>query len=223
MTEAGGTLHGLGLSWRLLITCFLLVLGAGYLSGALNAALAVGLTPAAIAGHYRDQTLTTAEAAVVAKQGFVEEEFSLDDDAPADGAATGGTAGTGAPMDHDMAGMDHDMDEAPGHAMGQGRSITAQQLAQLAHVHLLGFALILLSVGTLACLTALPEAVKAAVVVVLAVCLGGDIAGLWLVRFVSEGFAWVTAAAGVGIGLCVAGTTLRVLWELWGPAPGRTG
>jgi len=220
MTRTGGTLHGLGLSWRLLITGFLLVLGAGYLSGALNAALAVGLTPDAIAGHYRDQTLTQAEANLVAKQGFVEEAFSLDDDGPAPEGA--------APMDHDLDGMDHDMgdmdhDADGGHAAGGGRSLTAQQLAQLAHVHLLGFAMILLSIGALACLTAWPEGVKAALVVVLAVCLGGDIGGLWLVRFVSEGFAWLTAAAGVGIGLCVAGTTLRVLWELWGPAPGRAG
>jgi hypothetical protein len=220
VTQGGGRLHGLSISWRLLITLFLAVLGAGYLSGALNAALAVGLTPADIAGHYRDQTLSKAEAAVVAKQGFVEEEFSLDDDTP-------GAAGA-APMDHAMAGMDHDhdmggMDHDGDHGTGGARSITPQQLAQLAHVHLLGFALILLSIGTLACLTAWPEAVKAALVVVLAVCLGGDIGGLWLVRFVSDGFAWVTAAAGVGIGLCVAGTALRVLWELWGPAPGRAG
>jgi hypothetical protein len=216
--QAGGGLRGLGISWRLLITAFLLVLGAGYLSGALNAALAVGLTPADIAGHYRDQTLTPAEAEVVAKQGFVEEEFSLDDDSDASADASGGMEGMAMDHGHAEAGAP----EAGGH-MGMGRSLTAQQLAQLAHVHLLGFALILLSVGSLACLTALPEGVKAAIVVILALCLGGDIGGLWLVRFVSDGFAWLTAAAGVGIGLCVAGTTLRVLWELWGPDPRAAG
>lgn len=219
MTRAGGRLGGLGISWRLLITGFLLVLGAGYLSGALNAALAVGLTPADIAGHYRDQTLTPAEAKVVARQGFVEEEFSLDEDSDQAGTAAGGMA-----MDHgDHAAPGEGGEAGEGGHMGMGRSITAQQLAQLAHVHLLGFALILISVGSLACLTAWSEGVKAALVVVLAVCLGGDIGGLWLVRFVSDGFAWVTAAAGVGIGLCVAATTLRVLWELWGPAPREAG
>jgi hypothetical protein len=219
VTQAGGGLRGLGISWRLLITGFLLVLGAGYLSGALNAALAVGLSPADIAGHYRDQTLTPAEAEVVAEQGFVEEEFSLDDDGDEAGDAAGGMEGMAMEHGHAEAGAP----EAGEHAMGMGRSITAQQLAQLAHVHLLGFALILISVGALACLTSLPEGVKAALVVVLAVCLGGDIGGLWLVRFVSDGFAWVTAAAGVGIGLCVAGTALRVLWELWGPDPRAAG
>lgn len=205
---SGGRLRGLPPSWRVLITGFVVVLGAGYLSGALNAALAVGLTPAAIADHYRDQTLSPAEAAEVARQGFVETEFSFDD-----AAAPAG--------EHDMT-MHGDMDGgAP--VAGGGRSITAQQLAQLAHVHLLGFALILISVGALACLTALPEGVKVAVVVVLAVCLGADIGGLWLVRFVSDGFAWITAASGAGIGVCVAVTGLRVLWEVWSPAPAGPG
>jgi hypothetical protein len=204
----GEGLHGLGLSWKVLITAVLLILGAGYLNGALNAALAVGLTPRAIGDHYRDQTLSRAEAAEVARKGFVEEEFSFDDDAPAAEAPAAG---------HDM--DTHGDAEAGGHAMGQGTSITAQQLAQLAHVHLLGFALILAVMGALACLTALPEGIKAALVAVLAVCLGTDIGGLWLVRFVSDGFAWVTAAAGTGIGVCVAAITLRALWEMWGPAP----
>jgi hypothetical protein len=206
-----GGLRGLAPSWRVLITGFVLVLGAGYLSGALNAALAVGLTPAAIADHYRDRTLSHAEAAEVARQGFVETEVTFGD-APAEEAG------------HDMDAHEH---AEAGGAMeagtGGGRSITAQQLAQLAHVHLLGFALILISVGSLACLTGLPEALKVAVVLLLAVCLGADIGGLWLVRFVSEGFAWLTAASGVGIGACVALTSLRVLWELWSPAPAGHG
>jgi hypothetical protein len=202
-----GRLRGLAPSWRVLITGFVLVLGAGYLSGALNAALAVGLTPAAIADHYRDRTLSQAEAAEVARQGFVETEVTFGD-APTE-------------AEHDTAAHEHAQAGAAGPE--GGRSISAQQLAQLAHVHLLGFALILISVGALACLTALPEAVKVAVVLLLAVCLGADIGGLWLVRFVSEGFAWLTAASGVGIGACVAVTSLRVLWELWSPAPAGHG
>jgi hypothetical protein len=215
-SDRPGRLYGLAISWRLLITMFVLVLGAGYLNGALNAALAVGLTPRAIAGHYRDQTLSQAEAAVVAKQGFVEQEVNLDQlgTEPAPEAAPAGAGGGGAAMDMGGGG---DTD----HAMGMGKSITAQQLAQLAHVHLLGFALILFSVGGLACLTSLSEGVKSTLVVVLGLCLGADIGGLWLVRFVSEGFAWLTAAAGVGIGVCVALTFLRVLWEIWGPVPER--
>jgi len=205
-------LRGLSPAWRLLVTGFLLVLGAGYLMGALNAALAVGLTPAGVADHYRDQTLTHAEAAVVAKQGFVEEEFSFDTPA----AAPAGDADVG---EHDhmegMAGMEGMGGAAEPGAGGHGKSITRQQLAQLSHIHLLGFSFILFTVGALACLTTMAEAVKVVLVVVLAVCLGADIGGLWLVRFVSEGYAWVTAASGALVGVCVLVTSLRVLWEVW--------
>lgn len=201
MNAVAGRLRGLSPSWRVLVTGFLAVLGAGYLSGALNAALAVGLTPAAIGDHYRDQTLTRAEQATMEKQGFVEEEFSFDEPAPAT-------------HEHEHT------DEAAGGAMpgmmeGGGRSITPQQLAQLSHVHLLGFSFILLTVGALACLTTLPEALKVVLVGALAVSLAVDIGGLWLVRFVSDGYAWLTAVAGTTVGVCLLVTSLRVLWEVW--------
>lgn len=204
-----GRLQGLSPSWRVLVTGFLLVIGAGYLCGALNAALAVGLTPAAVADHYRDQTLSRAEEATFAKQGFVEEEFSFD--TPADEPAPGAPA----PMDH---GADHDHDAmAEGGMPGMGgvKSITPQQLAQLSHIHLLGFSFILFTVGALACLTTLPEAFKVVLVAVLTVSLGADIGGLWLVRFVSDGFAWLSVVAGTAVGVCLLVTALRVLFEVW--------
>jgi hypothetical protein len=202
-----GRLRGLSPSWRVLITGFLAVLGAGYLSGALNAALAVGLTPAGIGDHYRDQTLSHAEEATMAEQGFVEEEFSFDTPEPA--------------ASDEMAAHDHEHMEGvegsamPGMMEGGGRSITPQQLAQLSHVHLLGFSFILLSVGALACLTTLGEALKVVLVAVLAVSLGVDIGGLWLVRFVSDGYAWITAVSGTAVGVCLLVTSARVLWEVW--------
>jgi hypothetical protein len=201
-----GRLQGLSPSWRVLVTGFLLVIGAGYLAGALNAALAVGLTPAAVADHYRDQTLSKAEEATFEKQGFVEEEFSFDEPA----------AEAPAPMDHDA---DHDHDAVAGHepmeGMGGVKSITPQQLAQLSHIHLLGFSFILFTVGALACLTTLPEAFKVVLVAVLTVSLGADIGGLWLVRFVSDGFAWLSVVSGTAVGVCLLVTALRVLFEVW--------
>ncbi len=209
-----GRLQGLSPSWRVLVTGFLLVIGAGYLSGALNAALAVGLTPAAVADHYRDQTLSKAEEATFEKQGFVEEEFSFDEPAaePADEAP--------AAMDHDhdaMAGHEHMEGMAEGGMEGMGgvKSITLQQLAQLSHIHLLGFSFILLTVGALACLTTLPEAFKVVLVAVLTLSLGADIGGLWLVRFVSDGYAWLSVVSGTAVGVCLLVTALRVLFEVW--------
>ncbi len=205
-------LGGLSLSWRVLITGFLLVLGTGYLAGALNAALSVGITPASIADHYGDQTLNQEEKAIMAEQGFVEEEFSFDDEEEmGDMAGMDGMAGMG-----DMAGM---YCHGKGHGGDDGltapTSITAQQMAQLAHVHLLGFAMILLSVGSLACLIDLSEGVKTTLVGLLFLSLGGDIGGLYLVRFVSDQFALLNMMAGVTIGLCLAVVSVRALYEMW--------
>jgi len=202
MDARRGRLRALSPSWRLLVTGFLVVLGGGYLMGALNAALAVGLTPGAVGDHYRDQTLSHAEEQTIAEQGFVEEEFSFDAPAPADDHAM---------QDHAMPDHEH----MAGTMEGGGRSITPQQLAQLSHVHLLGFSFILLSVGALACLTTLPEGLKVTLVGLLGLCLAADIGGLWLVRFVSDGYAWLTAASGTLVGICLLVTTVRVLWEVW--------
>lgn len=203
----------LSMSWKILVTGFLIMLGAGYLAGAANALLAVGITPAAVADHYGDKRITTQEAAAIREQGFVEEEFSLDDAAE--------------PADHDMT---HDMDHgdhampAPAamagmdHAQHGDDTLPAQVLAQVSHVHWLGFSLLLLATGALACLTRLSEAAKAALVGLLFLAFFSDIASLNLVRFVSPSFAWLTVMAGTTVGVCLAVISLRVLWELWGPA-----
>lgn len=204
----------LSTSWKILITGFLITLGAGYLAGAANALLAVGITPAAVADHYGDKRLSQQETAAIKQQGFVEEEFSLDD-AP-EGA------------EHEMA---HDMDHGEhaaaadtagmGHAMHGDDTLPPQVLAQVSHVHWLGFSLLLLATGTLACLTGLTETSKTLLVGALFVAFFSDIASLNLVRFVSPSFAWLTVVAGTTVGICLAAISLRVLWELWGPARAR--
>ncbi len=212
-----GGLQGLPLSWRLLLTGFVLILGSGYLMGALNAALAVGLSPAAIADHYGDKSLSEAEREAIESQGFVEEEFSLDEE-PLEGGSDTAMDGMPGHGDGEPAG------DAGHEAMGDD-TLPAQVLVQVSHVHLLGFALILISAGALACLTSWSEPVKAALVSLLFLGLAGDIAGLNLVRFVSGSFAWLTFFSALLVGLCLAVISLRVLWELWVPKaaspPGR--
>jgi len=183
----------LSVSFKLLVTGFIVILGAGYLAGALNAALSVGISPAAIADHYGPEQMSEHEAMVMEQTGFVEQEFSFDDldDTPE--------------PDHDAMMMG-----AP-----ESTAINGQQMAQLAHVHLLGFAMILLSAGMLCCLTTWSDGLKSVVVATLFLSLGMDIGGLYLVRFVSSNFATLNMVAAVGIGLCLLAISLRVLWELW--------
>ncbi len=191
----------LPLYWKMLVTGFVVILGAGYLAAAINAALAVGISPAAIADHYGDRSLTDTERVQMEQQGFVEEEFSLDEE-DEDMAATDGA------MSHDMKGM-------AGGSIDD--SLPPQILAQLAHIHLLGFSLLLLAIGSLFCLTRLNSGAKTFLVTLLFISFLGDIAGLNLTRFVSPGFAWLTMIAGTTIGICLALMILRVLWELWVP------
>lgn len=200
----------LPLSWKLLITGFVIILGSGYLAAVLNAALSVGMDPQAIADHYADKSLSAEDAAAIAEQGFAEEAFSFDED---DDMSDMNMEG----MDHSQMNMDHSamagMDRGTG-ASGDD-TLPPQILAQVSHVHLLSFSLLLLAMGGLACLTQLTETVKAAVVSLLFLGLWGDIVSLNLVRFVSGGFSYLTVAMGTTIGLCFAFISFRVLWELW--------
>ncbi len=189
-------------SWKILISGFIVILGSGYLAAVLNAALSVGMNPQAIADHYADKSLSSTEATAIAEQGFVEEEFSFDEEGEMnmDG------------MDHsqmDMSAMDH------GAGMSGDDTLPPQILAQVSHVHLLSFSLLLLAMGGLICLTQLTETIKALVVSLLFFGLWGDIISLNLVRFVSGSFSYLTVAMGTTIGLCFAFISFRVLWELW--------
>jgi len=189
-------------SWKILISGFIIILGSGYLAAVFNAALSVGMSPQAIADHYADKSLSSTEATAIAEQGFAEEEFSFDDE--------GEMSMEG--MDHsqmDMSKMDH------GAGMSGDDTLPPQILAQVSHVHLLSFALLLLAMGGLVCLTQLTETIKALVVTLLFFGLWGDIISLNLVRFVSGSFAYLTVAMGTTIGLCFAFISFRVLWELW--------
>lgn len=204
----------LSLSWKVLVTGVVIVLGSGYLAAVLNAALSVGMTPQAIAGHYADKSLSTHEAAAIAEQGFAEEAFSFDEEEN----NMSGTAMEG--MDHsgmDMSDMDHSKMAGMDHGAGASGDDTLppQILAQVSHVHLLSFALLLLAMGGFICLTQLTEAIKTVIVSLLFLSLWGDIISLNLVRFVSGSFAWLTVAMGTTIGLCFAFISFRVLWELW--------
>ena len=182
-------------SWKILITVFIITLSAGYLNGALNAALSVGLTPASVSDHYGGEMLSESEKTILEEKGFVEEEINLDE-------------GEDDVRDHKHDGI------MPGHEDGV-KAISLQQMAQMAHVHLLGFSLLLLSMGILACLTALAEWLKVLLVGMLGLSFLFDIAGLYLVRFVSADFALLPVMTGITIGVCIAFISLRVLYELW--------
>ncbi len=188
-------LRQLSPSWKILITGFIITVSAGYLNGALNAALSVGLTPASVADHYGGQKLSDTEKTMLEEKGFVEKEINLD-------------AVDDADYYHKKNGMINGLE-------GGVKAISLPQIAQVAHVHLLGFSLLLLSVGALACLTTLAEWLKVLLVGILGLSYLFDIAGLYLVRFVGTSFSWLPVITGITIGVCIALISLRVLYEMW--------
>src|SRR3990172_10377619 len=133
------------------------------------------------------------------EKGFVEEEITLDEEEDADN--------------------DHKHNDVMPEHEGGVKPVSLQQMAQLAHVHLLGFSLLLVSMGILACLTALAEWLKVLLVGMLGLAFLFDIAGLYLVRFVSADFALLPVMTGIIIGVCIAFISLRVLYELWIATP----
>ena len=158
----------LAISWKILITGFILILSAGYLNGALNAALSVGLTPASVAEHYGERSISATEKTILEEKGFIEEEINLDAEE----------------------GNDHDNVHKEGmHEPESGvKPITLQEMAQMAHIHLLGFSFLMISIGALACFTVLAELIKAILVGILSLAFLLDIAGLYLIRFISTDF-----------------------------------
>ena len=211
MFEKGIDLSRLTLSWKVLFSGFVIILAVGYLSAALNASLSVGVSVDAIAEHYGDKSLSAEEKTMFAQQGFIEEEFSFDDEEEMTGMDHSG---------HDMSkGMDMPMNGGHGAMAPADDSLPPQIFAQVSHVHLLAFSLLLISLGSLTCMTRLSEGIKVLLVGTLFISFLSDIVGLSLTRFVSDGFAWMTMIAGTLVGICIAIMSLRILWELWGPSP----
>jgi len=202
----------LSLSWKILVSCFLIVLGSGYLAAVFNAALSVGMSPQAIADHYADKSLSPEEAAAIAEQGYVEEEFSLDNEEPSLDDDEEEPLEKGSMADHEAMMSDGGQ---MNHSASGDDTLPPQILAQVSHVHLLSFSLILLSLGALACLTQLSESFKAALIVLFFFSLWGDIISLNLVRFVSADFSYLTLTTGAMGGICFAFISFRVFWELW--------
>lgn len=188
-------------SRKILISGFVIILASGYLAAVLNTALSVGISPQAIADHYADKSLSSEESAAIDEKGFVEEEFSFDDEDNMSDITMEG-------MNRSQTDMNMSMD-------GGDDTLPAKILAQVSHVHLLSFSLLLITMGGLLCLTQLAESIKVAVVSLLFLSLWGDIISLNLVRFVSSSFSYMTVATGTIIGLCLVFISFIVFWELW--------
>lgn len=94
-------------------------------------------------------------------------------------------------------------------------SITSQEMVQLGHVHMLGFSLIFISLGIILMLSNIGQGWKVIILSLLFLFFLFDIAGLFLVRFVSVNLAAVPFISGIGIGAGIAVISLVALYDIW--------
>lgn len=106
--------------------------------------------------------------------------------------------------------LDHDE-----HPEAGSESITPQEMVQLGHVHILGFSLLFISLGTILFLSGIGEGLKVMILFLLFLLFSFDIGGLFLVRFVSSRYAIISFISGIGIGAGIAAVSLIALYDLW--------
>ena len=90
------------------------------------------------------------------------------------------------------------------------------QLARVSHVHLFGISIIFLLTGAIFSLSEAPAWLRVSLVVIPYLAILADIGSWWLTKF-DPLFGVVVIAGGALMGLALAGQSLISLWEMWLP------
>ncbi|MBI5427969.1 MAG: hypothetical protein HZA02_06790 [Nitrospinae bacterium] len=184
-------LSGLPLSAKLLVTCFLITLAFGNVAAGIYTQKYVGISVESLVETYSERDREHGGA-----------EHSRDGGAP------------------------HTQDESPANRFGE-TPITLDQVREMkhrvdlklllqdAHVHLFGHGVLSMFLGILVFWTRLSEKWKIALIPL--PFLGGtlDFAGMFLVKFVADAFAYLIMAAGTLTGIGFVVVFFVVNYELW--------
>jgi len=92
---------------------------------------------------------------------------------------------------------------------------TFRELIELTHFHAFVMGLVYLVMAHLVLATSAPEAVKRLVIVLAFAGLAGDLAGVWLVRYVSESFAYAQVLSWLAEWLGFSAFVYYPLKEMW--------
>ncbi|MFQ5684701.1 MAG: hypothetical protein ACE5HC_15710 [Candidatus Binatia bacterium] len=93
---------------------------------------------------------------------------------------------------------------------------TFAELLELSHFHTFIMGVIFLILAHLLLATSIRPWVKAAFILLAFLGSLTDVAGYWLIRYVSPGFALLHLAAWMAIWVGYGGMILAPLWEMWG-------
>ena len=89
------------------------------------------------------------------------------------------------------------------------------QLARVSHVHLFGLSLIFLVTGGIFALSEIPEFWRVLLVVAPYISILADIGSWWGTKYLSPVFSYIVIAGGALMGLALAAQIVISLWQMW--------
>jgi hypothetical protein len=95
---------------------------------------------------------------------------------------------------------------------------SADEMYILLHNHVLSLSLVFFAVGGIFYFSSIvPAGVKGALMLEPLLAVGTTFGGIWLMRFVAEGFSWLVLISGISMAACYFAMVVLILWELWSP------
>jgi hypothetical protein len=88
-------------------------------------------------------------------------------------------------------------------------------LARVSHIHLFGISLIFLVTGAIFALSETPAWLRVTLVVIPYLTIIMDIGSWWLTKYLDPAFAYIVLIGGAGMGLALAVQIFIPLWEMW--------
>jgi hypothetical protein len=88
------------------------------------------------------------------------------------------------------------------------------QLSRVSHIHLFGISLLFVITGYIISLSATPAWFRVVLIVTPYLAIAGDVSAWWLSKWEAL-FAWVVVIGGALMGLALAAQILIALWEMW--------
>jgi hypothetical protein len=89
------------------------------------------------------------------------------------------------------------------------------ELARVSHIHLFGISLIFMVTGVIFALSEMPVWVRVTLVIIPYLTIIMDIGSWWLTKYLDPAFAYVVLIGGAGMGMALAAQILIPLWEMW--------
>ena len=102
--------------------------------------------------------------------------------------------------------------------LGTDVGLTTAQLARVSHVHLFGISIIFLLTGAIFALSDVPVGTRVLLVSIPYLSIIMDIGSWWGTKYLDPTFAYVVIAGGILMGAALAAQIFISLWQMWAPS-----